>query len=161
MTFCKGVTLEIKMSQSVKQWLWNLPLTATSLTNRKLQGKAFWNSVLKIGSHHGSHRQMYLSMSKAKSSKDRNEDSFIAICYWASICPWHAQWCTGIIFSKSSKMGWQSSTDFFGVTMTHHCSDPCPLLTLTVKGYLPPFPPHYSWVKWPHHTHTLSSTAGS
>lgn len=82
--------------------------------------------------------------------------------YWTSICLLLAQWhCTGIIFSKSLQNGVAVKHWLSWVTMTHHYSDPSLPLTLTVKGYFPPFPTHYSWVEWPHPTHTLSTTAAS
>lgn len=82
--------------------------------------------------------------------------------YWTSICLLHAQWrCTGIIFSKSLQNGVAVKHWLSWVTMTHHYSDPSLLLTLTVKGYFPRFPTHYSWVEWPHPTRTLSTAAAS
>lgn len=82
--------------------------------------------------------------------------------YWTSICLLHAQWhCTGIIFSKALQNGVAVKHWLSWVTMTHHYSDPSLLLTLTVKGYFPPFPTHYSWVEWPHLTRTLSTAAAS
>lgn len=115
--------------------------------------------MFKIGIHHSSHRKCILLWVKQKAAKTEIK---IPFCYWTSICPLHAQWCcTGIIFSKSLQNGVAVKQWLSWVTMTHHHSDPSLLLTLTVKGYFPPFPTHYSWVEWPHPTRTLSTTAAS